>query len=338
MYTSIPTVPSRPPLPAATPPAFALLLATTAVVAVAESVPSKAAGEPVWPAAWLLAALAFALFGARGRLPAPSHSGAVALRLAAVGAAAALLVRRADLALLQAAPIFPGHERLLFGITSSELVMCGLLVAAAGATSSAESVRGPRPGILVPAVLVLGWIGWVVVAAPNRLLPAPAPAVPPRAVLPALALVWTAALLGPPALIRGPSRLHVFFSRAAPLMGAAAIVGMAGTLLRRVPRFETLGPLGSLGSDLGLPYGAGVYVAASAEVFLCLIAIWILLALGARGAARAGGVSHAVVWIVAAAALAAALLATQSQLLLATGILGWATAGLGLGERPSENS
>jgi hypothetical protein len=321
-------------LPTPTPIALALVCAAAAMLAVAPATPIRLEGHAVWPLAWWAAALAFAGSGARSRLPGVRGPAAAWLRIAAVVAAAGYLVRRAAETMLVTVPMLPAHAPAIGRLDTSELLMGAVLLLPALASSTRGAVRGPRPGLLVPALVALGWLAWIILSAPVAVVPLPR--LPPSvaAGFGALALAWLGVLIAPPALSPPPGRPSRIVAVAAPLLGAALILILAGTLLPRAGRIAAdLSPLATLGAHLHLPYGIGSHVAAGAEAFTLILTAQIVLSLGMRGACRSLPVlGDRAPILLAAAAWVGALWCTEAFLLLAASALGWSTAILSIGD------
>ena len=336
MYTSALAMPPRPPLPAVTPVALAALLGAAAMLATAHLAPVGGHAEGFFGAAWAAAAGLFALVVARSRRRGLRGPRPAWLLLVAATATAAFLVRRGDAALVHAVMVLPSSAPLLGPLDVSEALMGLLLVLPAAAVSTSGAVRGPRPGLLIPALAAIAWVGWVLHAAGPRVAPIGGDAFPRLSA--AAALMWTATLVGPAALPLPPGRRRVASAWGAALVGAGLILVLGGTVESKAHLLRELPALGTLGRSLGLPYGAGTHVASGAQAVVCFLAAQAALLLATRAAVRSLPAARPTTPLVlAGVAWVAALWCTEATLLAVAGILGWASALLGVDDGPSES-
>jgi len=339
VYTSALFVPAARPLPAATPVALAALLATAAMLSVAHVVPVGLHAEGWWGSAWVGAAAAFALASVRARRPGVRGRWPAMLLLAAAVATSAFLIRRADPAFVEAIHILPTSAAVLGPLDASEILMGLVLIGPAAAVSTRSSIRGPRPGLLIPALLALGWLGWVLFEA-GPALPSPGALWVPGVLKWAVPLMWTAVLVGPGALPLSEGRGRAIAPWLAAVLGVLLLLVLGGTLAPTGRPFPTgVVVLSTVGRAMGLPYGAGVQVAAGAQAVVLVLAAQAVLVLAVRAASRnlpAAGPRTPL--LLAIVAWTAALWCTEAALLVASGVLGWATACVGVGDGLPETS
>lgn len=332
MYTSGLFMPSPRSLPAVTPTLLCALLATAAVLVSADQVPSGTSDDQ-WAWTWVGVAVGFALAAARPRFRGAHGALPIVLRLAAVVVAAALLARRGDAALVHALIIFPSSASVVGRLDLSEVLFGALLILPALASSTRGVLRGPRPGLLVPVLVVLGWVGWIVVVAGPGVDAPDLSSAQFGWVASASVLAWTPVLLGPAALALPPGLARRASPWVAAVVGVGVVLVLAEALRPAATTSDGMPYFAIAGQALRLPYSAGLHVGSGAEGAVCFVAAQAILVLGARAAARnLAVVRPAAPVLLAVLAWMLALWWTEAALLVAAGTLGWATAIVGIGD------
>jgi hypothetical protein len=329
------------PVPRAAPTLIALVVGLGASLPLLGRSLDPAGRSDAWLLAWLATALLTGASAWRDRLPGVPGAWPGFAWLVAAVPAAALLGRHGIDSLSVAAAELPLSSGLPLGLDLGDALLLLALLVLTTPQALRAAIRGPRPGLALPALVAVGLLAALLGAAgwkTSHQLPSTSTS-DALALLPACAaLAWTGALLGPAALALDPRQrlLH----RALPTAALVAIVAALPALLALQYGAALQRADGVLLSAVGRrafgPYGDRV--GAGFETLICLAGLLVLLTLIARIAARrlAGLRGWILPALAVATTLAAATLST-GQLVVAAAVTGWFALLLGRGADPLES-